>query len=264
MVVTTPHASASILFSGNPNADGWTLAGNSQTTGNSYVGGAPNNTSSNTNFDLYKNTITIPTAQWILNLCGAPCTAWLVGDTIVGLGAVFPNVSNNLSAVFLKWGVTASTYSLSLGASPTGDGRRDFSMGDGGSGSVMATLTLPVASGVSGPTTAQQWVGSAQNLPTPVSPLLNYVVFKTIIGTGGIQSFEGYLNVTRLNAANALQTTPLGPFVYNGNSIVGSITPVGFSAFLETNALVEGVPEPSTGLLAGGALFAAWLVRRRR
>ncbi|GEM_PF-1688089 len=261
MIVATPQASATIVFSGNPLADGWTLAGNSLTTGNSYVGGAPGNSSSLTDFNLYKNTTTT-TAQFLTD-CGPPCTAWLVGDTIVGLGAVFPNVTN-LSAVFLKWGVTASAYSLSTFAPTLGNGLRDFNNGDGGFGSVMATLTLPGVNGVSAPTTVVQWVGSVQNLPAPVSPLVNYAVFNSVIMGGVFQSFEGYLNVTRLNAANALQTTSLGPFVYNGNSIVGARTPIGGNAFLETNALVAGVSEPSTGLLAGGALLAAWLARRRR
>lgn len=255
MVVATPHASAT-LFSGDPVADAWTAAGVSLTTGNSYVGGAPGNLNGNdsaTPFNLYKNTTT---AANILAECGIACTAWVSTDTIVGLGAVFPNVSgtNNAALVFLKWGVTSSAYSLSSFASPTGNGRRDFDIGQGGFGSVMATLNRPLASGYSTPTTAVQWVGSVQNLPTPLS---NYVVLNSIIVNGVFQSFEGYLNVTRLNFVNSTS------YVYNGNSIVGVRTSTS-NLFLETNALVEGVPEPSTGLLAGGALLAAWLVRRRR
>ena len=34
--------------------------------------------------------------------------------------------------------------------------------------------------------------------------------------------------------------------------------------FTETNALINGVPEPATDLLAAGALLAGWIVRRRR
>ena len=256
MVVATPHASAT-LFSGNPVADAWTAAGVSLTSGNSYVGGAPDNGNgddSGTPYNLYKNTTT---AGNILAECNIACTAWVSTDTIVGLGAVFPNVSgtNNAALVFLKWGVTSSNYSLSTFSTPAGNGRRDFDIGQGGFGSVMATLNRPLASGYSTPTTALQWVGSVQSLPAPLTN--NYVVLNSIIVGGVFQSFEGYLNVTRLNAANATS------FVYNGNSIVGVRTSTS-NLFLETNALVEGVPEPSTGLLAGGALLAAWLVRRRR
>jgi len=254
MVVATPHASASLLFTGNPNADNWTPAGADSALPPNYVGPAPSVPGGvATEFALYKNTTTT-TLQFLTN-CGLPCQAWQVGDMIVGLAGLVTG-PNNAASVFLKWGVTASAYSSSTSGAPTGNGLRDFLNGEGGLGSVMATFALPRTDGVASfPTLAQQWTGfSAETLS--IAPATNYIAFNSISTSSVFTSFEGYLNVTRLNAANSML------YVYNGNSIVG-VRSFG-DPFTETNALVAGVPEPATGLLAGGALLAAWLVRRRR
>ena len=269
----TPRAEATILFSGDPVADGWLFGGDSQVTGASYVGGAPGNQSGNANYKLYSTTTTV--TNEFLTACGSTCTAWLVGDVIVGLGAVFPNTVGTgaptiQGVAVLKWGVTASVYSLSGGASPNGNGIRDHDNGDGGLGSIFATLNQPATTGTYAPTGAFQWTGTL-GVPglilLPVPPpgtvqsyiALNAQVVNTVNGNV-FSSFEGYLNVSRLNVANP---SGLGSFTYNGSSIVAYRNSAN-GPFLETNALIAGVPEPATGLLAGGALLAGWLIRRRK
>lgn len=60
------------------------------------------------------------------------------------------------------------------------------------------------------------------------------------------------MNVTRLHAANPNTVNPL--LQYDGNSIVGVRNYSQFvTGFAETNALINGVPEPATGLLAAVA-----------
>jgi uncharacterized protein (TIGR03382 family) len=254
------------LFSGNPVADGWAFSGDSLVTGASYVGGAPGNgnfNDGNATFKLYSKTTTV-TAQFLIE-CGATCAAWLVGDTIYGLGAVFPSepgggVQSNLGAVLLKWGVTSSVYSLSFPFShPLGNGNRDHNNGDGGLGSVMATINLPGVSGISTPTSAFQWTGTTGSPGFNIT-LGNYIAFNTILSGSNIASYEGYLNATLLYGSNPASIS--SPYQFGGNSIIGVRS--GGNAFLETHALVAGIPEPATGFLAAGALLAGWLVRRRR
>jgi hypothetical protein len=265
---TNAHAT---LFSGMPTADGWIFGGDSLISGASYVGGSATNNNIGdgaAQYQLYSKTTTFTGA--FLSECGATCAAWQDGDVIVGLGAVFPSIAgggnqDNTGYVILKWGVTGATYSLSTMASPLGNGRRDHNAGQGGLRSVVATYNAPslaiVGVTVGGATTAFQWAGVSGSAGTNIQAG-NYIAFKTTVaeaipGYNSLKSFEGYLNVTKLNFMN-----PLGSFTFNGNSIVGVRD--GGSPSLETNALIAGVPEPATGFLAAGALFVGWWGRRRR
>jgi hypothetical protein len=257
-----PSANAT-LFSGNPIADGWHFGGQSLTTGASWVGPAPDLFAGGgfAVYDLYFNHATV-TAEFLTE-CGPTCSAWNIGDTIIGMGAVFPSDitggnQSNTGYVFLKFGVTSSIYSLSTFSQPLGNGNRDHNNGQGGLGSVLTTLNVPAVTGVSAPTTAFQWNNVVANPGIDIAPG-TYIAFSSIVGVNSLfQSFQGYLNVDLLNAQNP---TGLGPFTFGGNSIVGVRD--GGNPSLETNALIAAVPEPATGLLAAGALLAGLLLRRR-
>ena len=263
---------ATTLFSSNPQADGWLYGGESRVVGagGAYVGGAPGGFfDGQANYSVYSDVGSV--AAGFLTTCGATCAAWQVGDTIIGLGAVFPvglggGVQNDAGAALLSWGVSAATYSLSTNF--LGNGRRDFLGGDGGIGSIYATLNLPSISGVYAPTTALQYTGlSPATFDLLVPPLASYIAINASVNplnsptSGNFTYFEAYLNVTRLNLVNP---AGVGMFTYTGNSLIGiqDYAPTGMAS-LQTNALINAVPEPATGLLAAGVLLAGWLARRR-
>lgn len=254
LICTAPHASAT-AFSGNPILDGWLLGGTSDVTGASYVGQAPGISGGVPQvYNLYSSRVTATTE--ILAACGAFCSAWNLGDQLVGLGAVFPTLPNQVQGVaLLKWGVTSSLYSLSTFSQPNGNGIRDHNNGDGGLGSILATLNAPATSGYYTPTTAFQWAGILGQAGTNLLPT-QAIVFNAQIASSNnnnvYSSFEGYLNTTLLNNG----------FVYSGASIVGYRTSTSNLA-TETNALIQAVPEPTTSLLLVSALAAGWLARRR-
>ncbi len=248
------------LFSGAPVADGWTYQGNSVTLGDSYVRGA-----GAINFDIYSTLLTVTSG--LLTECGTACSTWQVGDVVLGMAAQFSGNGNQQSSpgtlpgVIMKWGTSASTYSLSSIASPSGNGSGSHSGSGGGTGSVLARLNAPGADGIYGPSLSAQktaLAGDGPALPAGV------VVFHALTNGELFISVEGLLNVTRLNA---LDPNSLGPLTYGGNSIVAVQRGMGNS----TDGLVDSfaansgeVPEPSTGLLAGGALAAAWALRRKQ
>ena len=259
-----PASASATMFSGDPFADGW-LAGGLSSDAGTFAGAQPGGAFSYfATYRVYSQT-TLLTPD-IMTVCGSACSAWVVGDTIVGLGAVFPTVpdSGNGGAqgspatLVVKWGVTASIYSFSTDAMGT-NANRDHAAGDGGIGSVLAELnfgtppgSLPIAA------TLSQWTANGVlGLPQ------GFVAFSSIVGSTYFRSFEAYLNVTRLNGT--LPNSANNPLLlYDGNSLVGVRNyQVNVAGFRETNALINGVPEPATGLLAAGALLAGWVVRRR-
>ncbi len=272
MLILGPASASATIFSGDPFADGWLAGGRSNHVGpdfgfpNGSFAGAlpgldPNLSVPGVEYQVYSQT-TVLTPLLLSNLlmvCASQCSAWAVGDTIVGLGAVFPTAVNTTLPQYspitlvVKWGVSASAYSLSNNFNSVG-AHRDHDAGEGGVGSVLAEFNFGAAGNA--PTAQFQWTGLlSQSLVGP------FVAFRSIAATiNTFQSFEAYLNVTRLNLANG---SPLR--LYDGNSIVG-VRSYNFNVlFQETNALIAGtaVPEPSTGLLAAGALLASWIVRRR-
>ncbi len=273
MLILAPHTARATVLSGNPMTDGWDFNGNALQIGavfgepGVYVGGPPGAPGDGSAiYKVYSNTTTI-TPSFLANLivvCPVQCAAWAVGDTIYGLGAVFPadgGNQNNTASVFLKWGVTSSIYSLATQF--PGNGNRDHNNGDGGVGSVLATLDFPGSSGTGvAPTTKFQWTGTPGS-PGPSIPGGPYIAFSSIVSGSFFTSFEGYLNVTKLNFDNPNMFV-LKP-LFGGNSIVGVRNiDLSSSAVLETNALAAGVPEPATGLLSAGAFLAIWMIRRRQ
>ena len=265
MLVMGPASARATIFSGDPSADGW-LAGGLSNVAGTYAGPLPG--ASFLPFAEYRvySHRTLLT-QSIINICGAPCTAWIVGDTIVGLGAVFPSTPNSNNGggqgspatLVVKWGVTTSIYSISQPDLLGTNANRNHEAGDGGVGSVLAELNFGAPPG-NLPTAAFQWTGT-QSLALGGG----FIAFRSIVDSLYFQSFEAYLNVTRLNLANPHgANNPLR--LYDGNSIVGVRNYSQFVAGIaqENNALINGVPEPATGLLAAGALLAGWIVRRRR
>ena len=269
MLILGPASANATIFSGDPFADGW-LAGGLSTAAGTYAGPRPGTQSvALVTYRVYSQT-TLFTAD-IMTACGPPCSVWSVGDTIVGLGAVFPSTfsdpsSNNgggqgspgPATLVVKWGVTASIYSISQPDLLGANANRDHAAGDGGIGSVLAELNfgIPPPTGTL-PTAAFQWTGADSVLGQ------GFIAFRSTIEGQYFRSFEAYLNVTRLNGLN-----PNGGNnslrLYDGNSIVGVRNYDNGQLFSETNALINGVPEPATGLLAAGALLSGWVVRRRR
>lgn len=273
VLIMGPATASATIFSGDPFADGW-LAGGLSTQAGTNAGPAPGpNFGPFATYRVYSHTTTIIDNAFLLSLmdvCGITCSAWQVGDTIVGLGAVFPSTLSNPSSVngggqgspatlVVKWGVTASIYSISQPDTLGTNANRNHDVGDGGIGSVLAELNfgLPLTNVL--PTAASQWTG----LNGVLGLGQGYIVFNSTIEGQYFRSFEAYLNVTRLNADNPNSAN--GPLrLYDGSSIVGVRNYInGVSGFTETNALINGVPEPATGLLAAGALLAGWVVRRR-
>ncbi len=269
LLILGPVSASATIFSGDPFSDGW-LAGGLSNQAGTFAGPQPGGSFTPfAEYRVYSQRTTIIDAafrQSILNVCGPSCAAWQVGDTIVGLGAVFPStpISNNGGAqgspatLVVKWGVTASIYSISQPDLLGTNANRDHAAGNGGIGSVLAELSFGLPPG-NLPTTAFQWTGSANP-----SLAQGYIAFNSTIEGQYFRSFEAYLNVSRLNADNPNgANSPLR--LYDGNSIVGVRNYINnVAGFLETNALVNGIPEPATGLLAAGALLAGWIVRRRR
>ena len=261
MLVMGPASARATIFSGDPSADGW-LAGGLSNVAGTYAGPLPG--ASFLPFAEYRvySHRTLLT-QSIIDICGPPCMAWIEGDTIVGLGAVFPSTPNSNNGggqgspatLVVKWGVTASIYSISQPDLLGTNANRDHAAGDGGLGSVLAELNFGMPPG-NLPTAAFQWTGANSVLGQ------GFIAFSSIVEGQYFRSFEAYLNVTRLHAANPNAVNPLQQ--YDGNSIVGVRNYVNVGDFRETNALINGVPEPATGLLAAGALLSGWVVRRRR
>ena len=276
VLIMGPATASATIFSGNPFADGWLAGGRS-----THVGpdpGFPNGSFAGTlpsipqggpiaEYQVFSQTTTIIDLSFlnsILAVCSTQCSAWAVGDTIVGLGAVFPTNptggdQGSPATVVVKWGVTTSAYSGSSDLLST-NAHRNFDIGEGGLGSVLAELNFGSAAG-NAPTAAFQWTGAAQ------SPVLGsgFIAFRSVVDSQYFRSFEAYLNVTRLNLANPNgANNPLQ--LYDGNSLVGvrNYTQFIIGPSQETNAIINGVPEPATGLLAAGALLAGWIVRRRR
>jgi hypothetical protein len=262
MCLMVPTNARGAVFSGNPITDGWDFQGNSLTTGASYVRG-----SGAINFDVYSALLTV-TAD-LLTECGLLCGAWQIGDTVLGLAAVYPADggfqqqpgSTIPPGVIMKWGTSASAYSLSTNNSPSGNGLGSHSGSNGGLGSILARLDSTSTSGVQAPSLAHQKTAAAGDGPSILGG--NYVVFNSVMNGQLFVSIEGLLNVSRLLAVNP---NALAPITFGGNSIVATQRGSGNS----TDALIQSfpatgeVPEPSTAVLAGGALIAAWAVRRRR
>ena len=266
LFILGPVSASATIFTGDPLLDGWLAGGRSFIVGSdpgfpdgAYVGGLPGVTTlpvANYQVFSHNTIIDAPFLISLLAVCPVACSTWLAGDTIVGLGAVFPATGSNQNSpatLAVKWGVTSSVYSLST--LYLGNGNRDHDIGDGGVGSVLATLDFPSVG--SAPTTAFQRTAT-QNLILGGQ----YIAFNSVIVGGEFRSFQAYLNVTRLNADNPNAIAPLP--IFGGNSIV-AVRNYNFGSIIqETNALVNGVPEPATGLLAAGALLAGWMVRRRQ
>ena len=266
MLILGSASASATIFSGDPFADGWLAGGRSTIVGpdlgfpnGAFAGALPGLQNGHiAEYRVYSRTTT---AQSILVACEIQCQAWAENDVIVGLGAVFPNVTpdagggqGNPATIVVKWGVSASAYTLSNDYL-SGGAHRNHEIGEGGAGSVLAELNFGSASG-NVPTAAFQWTGT-QNLTLGGG----FIFFRSIVSSEYFRSFEAYLNVTQLNAAN---NSPLR--LYDGNSIVGVRNYNMGSLIQETNALIAGtaVPEPATGLLAAGTLLAGWIVRRRR
>ena len=214
MLILAPHTARATMFSGNPTTDGWTVGGYSNNIGltnlpagftnppgpfvqGTYVSGA-----GKALYVLYFNQTTA-TAEFLTECGMALCGAWQVGDKIVGMGAVFPAVpgggtQNNTASVFLKWGVSSSAYSVSSLDPTIGNGNSNYDVGEGGLGSVFASLNLSAGGVVTAPSTAFQWTGITSQSIGP----LNSIVFNSLISGGVFTSFQGYLNVTLINSIN--------------------------------------------------------------
>ena len=267
LFILGPVSASATIFTGDPLLDGWLAGGRSFIVGpdpgfpdGAYVGGIPGDPPvlPFVNYQVFSHNTIIdaPFRISLLAVCPVVCSTWIVGDTIIGLGAVFPATGSNQNSpatLAVKWGVTSSVYSLST--LNLGNGNRNHDTGDGGVGSVLATLDYPSVG--SAPTTAFQRTAT-QNLILGGQ----YIAFSSVIVGGEFRSFQAYLNVTRLNADNPNAIAPLP--IFGGNSIV-AVRNYNFGNLQqETNALVNGVPEPATGLLAAGAFLAGWIVRRRQ
>lgn len=188
-LILGPASARATIFSGNPVLDGWLAGGRSNHVGpdpgfpnGAFAGAAVDNAGPIAEYQVYSHTTTLTQSflDGILAVCPVQCSVWAVGDTIVGLGAVFPNdaTGGNQSPATLvvKWGVSASAYTLSsdlLGLNAI----RNHEAGEGGVGSVLAELNFAGA-GSTAPTAAFQWTGT-QNLALQLAG--TFIAFRSIV-----------------------------------------------------------------------------------
>ncbi len=139
------------FFVGDPVADGWTAAGNSQLLGG-YIRGT-----ADFNFDMYRRNYTVLSGDALSSL-------WSVGDTVYGMGGVIANPGSNANLtgsvrIVSKYAAAvAPGFMASTTLTPPGNGLGNFSAGDGGVGSVLISTAIgAITQGGAGALTTPQF-----------------------------------------------------------------------------------------------------------
>lgn len=262
------------FLTGNPSVDsGWTGGNNSLANGTYIRGGA------NYSFDAYRSAYTVQTGDALAT------SGWAVGSTVVGMGGVIrdtqpggwsPQVTgatlNNPTGAGLTnlrivskfgtdpsvpptTGFTASTVAPGTNPTPNptgvtgpGNGRGDFSGGQGGVGTVLVRTRVDAsvlaANGAAAgtlitPTSthflAQRYNGSGvDDLSAMLASIARFYYLTD--GDGNISSWEMLLNVSNLTGPLPRPTT-FSAFNQAGQAGSGG----GF-----TDALLPGAPIPVT------------------
>jgi len=235
---------------GDPSADGWTLAGNSLTVG-TFVRGTGGQ-----NFDVYFTQFLLDAANPLLG------PNWLVGDQIIGLGGVVQTLVDETARVVIKWGTAGNTFSaapslLPCASTNTSCGNGSFSGGNGGVGSILAgfvyartnnTLNTPGWNGgIVTPSVQQRYSPPDDPLAGDFTRIIS--LFDTA-GPDMLSSFQGFLNVSEMQRAGVTNLP-----ILDTNHIV---TIQRGASGVVVDALVTGssVPEPGTWALSAAGMIA--------
>ena len=246
--------------SGNPFADGWTPGGNSLADG-VYVRGE-----AGFGFDTYSALLSVSTGSNLQN------GSWLVGDTVLGVGAVFTSFTPDTGNITLqaKLGTANALYAAKSGAT-AGVG----STSQGGNGSVqiktLGTLSAHPGYFPDGSGTLQGLEGTISRLNASASPDKDIVRLMWLWDdtASHITSWQILLNTSLMDRLgvtwNSGVTDGLTPA--GGDKAIVSVQIDNGGAY--TDALVtipaSAVPEPSSILALVTCLSAmGGLAFRRR
>ena len=273
---------AQAAVTGNPLADGWTSGGNSLSNG-VYV-----RDPANYGFETYAGLLAVSSGSNLEISDGA--NSWLVGDTVLGVGGRFANITaseagwtaftGNLVNSILgedtkfvaKFGTSLASFAPSTIAPAAGTGLG--SMGtNGGNGAVQVRTSGWFYGYTHLPETNTTWSGNSGQLmlldkPTHIvrngtaAPDADVARLMWIWNptAGHVDSWEILLNTSQLRR---LDPTFLGPDPSGGNKAIASVQR---RDGVYTDALVTmpAVPEPSSIIALLGGLGSLLAIRRRR
>ncbi|HPF37092.1 MAG TPA: PEP-CTERM sorting domain-containing protein [Phycisphaerae bacterium] len=278
-------ANATIL-TGDPSADaGWAYVGHSLASG-TYVKG-----SANYGYDAYSAAFTVQAGSDLeIDDANDPSLDWLVGDTVIGVGGRFADitagaagwgafsgdgVNSRLPAstgpkLQAKFGTSAATWSTSTIAPASGNGNSSSSSG-GGRVQVRTSAYFQTGTPNPGQTEPWTWDGNSNQLlvldkdshidwdgaSSQPSKYTARMIWNYDGGLGQVTSWQLLLNVSLL--ARQAPVDFVGIMPAPGDPAIMTVQD---NDGPYTDALVTVVPEPAT--LALMMFGAAMTLRRRR
>lgn len=238
-MLTSITANAATVVTGNPEADSWTAGGNSLADG-VYVRGAAGFT-----FETYSAVLNVSSGSNLQS------SSWLVGDTVLGVGAAFTGFSPDTANIMLqaKFGTADALYAAQFGAT-AGVG----SSSQGGNGSMqITTWGTPSAhpgyfqdgTGVLQPATGKTPRLGASD-PDPDVARIIWLWDGT-----HVTSWQILLNTSLLDRLGVTWNTGVtnGLTPAAGDKAIVSVQIGNGGAY--TDAIVTVVPEPATMILLG-------------